>query len=446
MTGIESWVLGYLFNSLWQIPLLFAAAWLAARALRGLGAAAVHRVWVCAFVLQSILPACPAQPSRWLNEILTLIGYTQPNHVGDVAVTFGAGTGTAAIHLPFQLPLVLTSVYALVLLYFVARLIWRFQITQAIRQQTQLLILKGEAASYWQHCRIAFSLDDAQIATSRGISSPMTMGVRKRLILLPEDMAESLPDEDLRAVIAHESAHVRRRDFAWNLLYELISLPADYHPVLWLTRSRLVESREMVCDEMAAEAVAGRDRYVRSLLRLASIVVHRTPTVAPHAIGIFDANTFERRIMKLTADRKELRGTRRAVTLAACFVCGLGTCVSAMALHTGVNFSATDKGAAQDQKKRTTVTAEQMAGHVRNKVTPVYPVEAKEAKIQGEVVLHAVINKEGSVENLQVLSGPKELTASAIDAVHQWTYEPYLLNGNPVEVETTIHVNYSLTK
>ena len=61
-------------------------------------------------------------------------------------------------------------------------------------------------------------------------------------------------------------------------------------------------------------------------------------------------------------------------------------------------------------------------------------------------MLNAVIGKDGSVEKLIVVSGPKELQESSLDAVRQWTYKPYLVNGDPVEVKTTINVIYTLTK
>ncbi len=85
-----------------------------------------------------------------------------------------------------------------------------------------------------------------------------------------------------------------------------------------------------------------------------------------------------------------------------------------------------------------------MAGNILTKVTPVYPQAAKDAKIQGAVVLDAVIGKDGLIKSLKLVSGPEELTHSAWNAVSQWTYKPYLLNGEPTEVETTITVNYSL--
>jgi TonB family protein len=85
-----------------------------------------------------------------------------------------------------------------------------------------------------------------------------------------------------------------------------------------------------------------------------------------------------------------------------------------------------------------------MAGQVLTRVNPVYPVEAKEAGVSGSVVLSAVIGKDGVVEHLEVVAGPEPLRASALDAVRQWTYKPFLLNGQPTEVETTVTVNYSL--
>ncbi|HEY1657933.1 MAG TPA: energy transducer TonB [Candidatus Sulfotelmatobacter sp.] len=83
-------------------------------------------------------------------------------------------------------------------------------------------------------------------------------------------------------------------------------------------------------------------------------------------------------------------------------------------------------------------------GNLIRKVQPIYPALARSARIQGVVLLQAMISKEGTIENLRVLSGHPMLTAAAIDAVRQWRYRPYVLNGAPVEVETQITVNFSL--
>jgi protein TonB len=83
-------------------------------------------------------------------------------------------------------------------------------------------------------------------------------------------------------------------------------------------------------------------------------------------------------------------------------------------------------------------------GLLIKKVTPVYPVEARYARIQGTVIMQAEINKTGDVMDIEALDGPLELVVSAVNAVRQWKYRPYLLLGEPVTVQTQIQVNYQL--
>jgi len=86
-----------------------------------------------------------------------------------------------------------------------------------------------------------------------------------------------------------------------------------------------------------------------------------------------------------------------------------------------------------------------MEGNLIRRVQPAYPPLARSARIQGQVVLAAVISKEGMIENLRVLEGHPMLVRAALDAVSQWSYRPYVLNNEPVEVETRITVNFSLS-
>ncbi len=93
---------------------------------------------------------------------------------------------------------------------------------------------------------------------------------------------------------------------------------------------------------------------------------------------------------------------------------------------------------------RVRVSSGVFAGLLIRKTTPVYPPLARQARIQGVVVLQAQISKEGNIENLQLVSGHPMLAPAAIEAVKQWKYKPYLLNGEPVEVETQVQVNFTL--
>src|SRR5947209_15653639 len=84
-------------------------------------------------------------------------------------------------------------------------------------------------------------------------------------------------------------------------------------------------------------------------------------------------------------------------------------------------------------------------GLLIKKVQPSYPPLARQARIQGTVTLQAEISKDGTIENLRLMSGHPMLAPAAIEAVKQWRYKPYLLNGEPVAVETTVMVNFTLS-
>jgi protein TonB len=96
------------------------------------------------------------------------------------------------------------------------------------------------------------------------------------------------------------------------------------------------------------------------------------------------------------------------------------------------------------QPQRVRVSQGVTAGLLVRQVKPTYPPLARTARIQGKVVLQAEISKDGNIQNLRVLSGHPMLIQSALEAVKQWKYRPYFLNGEPVEVDTTIEVNFSL--
>jgi len=101
-----------------------------------------------------------------------------------------------------------------------------------------------------------------------------------------------------------------------------------------------------------------------------------------------------------------------------------------------------DEKSATPQRVRVSQGVSQ--GLLIHKVQPIYPPLARQARVQGTVVLQALIGTDGTIENLHVVSGHPMLTDAALQAVKQWQYKTYYLNGNPVEVETTINVNFTL--
>jgi len=444
MSSFTSPLVAYVVNSLWQVPLILIAAWLAARVLRRVGPAAEHQVWVTALLLEGVVPALSLLPWEQLQMAWPWHGYAATAD-GNVAVVMGVGTAFAALRLPPAIAAVLVTMYLAVTGYCVSRFVWHGVRLSVLTRSADPLVPNSDAAVAWERWRDRSERSQVVLASSARIFAPVTLGIFAKHVLLPAGLVGSLRRGELDTAIAHEMAHIRRNDFAKNLFYEIVSLTVNYHPAVWLTRQRMTETREMICDEMAA-GNAGSHAYAESLLRLATLLLQGKPVRVPHAIGIFDSNTLERRLMKLTETKKAIGPARRVILACACIVLGLATAGSALALRIGVDQKDSEDNAKLSKIVPSSVPPETMQKSLISKVSPVYPPEAKKARIQGKVVLDAVVGKTGHVENLKVVSGPNELQTSAMDAVRQWVYKPFLLNGNPIEVRTTISVIYTLKK
>jgi protein TonB len=119
-----------------------------------------------------------------------------------------------------------------------------------------------------------------------------------------------------------------------------------------------------------------------------------------------------------------------------------------LCLGTSLRASQQERPSAEQQPPlptRVRVSQAVMAAFLIKKVPPEYPEEAHKKRIQGTVVLHGVISNEGDVAEVAVVSGDPMFTQAAIDAVKQWKYKPYRLNGRPVEVETQFQLNFVLS-
>jgi TonB family protein len=440
---LKTWAISYLLNSLWQLPVIFAAAWLAARLARPTGPRTEHRIWVAALFAEILLPAFQFD----LADIGSLVRQTVAllsSHTGGTAgqtrvIVTPTRILESGLHIPSAAFVAIAIAYLGSLLFFVARLARALRKTHHLQTCAHSLSPSDELRLKLDRSSRHFHLSAIRLATSDHLSSPVTFGIRQHILLLPIDFLLKVHGTDLDAVLAHECAHMSRRDYAKNILYELLALPIAWHPILWITQARLAETREIVCDELAADTLQGREHYAHALLRLAALISSEAPTPTFHAIGIFDANIFERRIMHLAHKPTQLKSAQRFAIIAATSILALATGISALALHTAV----VPEGQTENPKF---VQVKPDSMKVVYKVQPEYPQEAKEAKIQGSVIIGAVISKEGIAEKLKVVSGPKELQRSAIDAVSHWKWEPYLLNGEPIEVETSVTVLYSLGK
>jgi TonB family protein len=451
--SLEPWVLAYLLNSLWQIPLVFCAALAAARIARPAGPRTEHRIWVGALIFETVLPACHFHLNQLWQQAWSLVLWFRAGSSanGETRVILGGSSpvGIPVSWLPPSLLAVIAAAYVCALLYFAGRLAWGVWTTESMRRNAVPLHLPEDAARKFNRFErlIGINGSTAHIASSSAISGPATVGIRRPTMLIPPGFLDHLSAEEVDAVFAHEIAHMRRGDFAKNLFFGILSLPAAYHPLLALSWRRLAESREMICDTIAADAIGGRESYARSLLRLASLLSDRPAPRVLHAIGIFDANIFERRVMNLTRKSLHIKGARRFAIIAACALLACATCASALALRMEVNEPKPQNPAPNPKSVNVKPNLLQPV----TKVQPVFPAEEKEKakaskkKIDGSVILAVTISREGTVQDIHVTKSlGVNFDQSALDAVRQWVYKPYLLNGEPIEVKTSVTITYTL--
>jgi beta-lactamase regulating signal transducer with metallopeptidase domain len=153
--------------------------------------------------------------------------------------------------------------------------------------------------------RIIEGKHQVALLESAAIDDPITLGVFHPAIFLPSKVLPDLGEDELSAVLAHEYGHIRRRDFLVHVVCELISLPVAWHPGIRYLMSKISQTRELACDDYAAVRLGKRRLYARTLLRLASLCLH-TPRADAVALGIFDGENLEARIMMLTEKRRSL--------------------------------------------------------------------------------------------------------------------------------------------
>ncbi len=597
-------VFNYFANSLWQVPLLALCCGCGLRLLRA-SAGVRYVVWMATLLL------CVGVPLRGARtDVAAAVEVS-----ADDEVVAGALLHTLPRpSLPFYEVRIeprtrdlLAGFYLLLTGIFLLRLLRSHgRLRRLVRASTPYVLSSAERE------KMAGLGGNASLRVLHAPhATPMVAGILQPVILLPAELLAG-PPEPLRAVLAHELAHLHRRDPAVNLMLRLIALPVAYHPATAMVHRQIQHARELLCDAVAASALPSPAAYAHVLLSLAQRLIHPGSDPTSSSAGLFQrtSNLLEERMMHLIAPPAPLRTASRLLRLSAGMAVFSAAAATVSFVHltplvlaaehpaqavaatqtpaaaatiaptpqTLTKPAATNKSALtkteqndlkqasadlanaaaelqdlrlqQDLKAANTaeikqridelraqldspefrqqiaqaaaegvraseetaalrkqmdamrrqlnspefhrqiqaatdaelkagamtppdisqlvaearqqalvthttampsaqgsgtprVSARVMAGLVVSKVAPVYPPDAKATRIAGSVVLHAIIGQDGTVSALEVVSGPQELRASALEAVRQWVYKPYLLNGQPTAVETTVTVTYS---
>lgn len=290
----------FFVNSFWQVAAVGAAGWAASRLLKCFGPRLRHLLWVTTLglavivpvlpLLRSVLASRPFLPTAQSHSVASSVFDQQP--VGNNLVLPPASIRTFFV------------LFLVALAWSTVRFAWSLRSTITLRREAYPVSFGIETEQLWTRCKNAFSVKEVQVLCSESINGPVTIGFARPTLLVSGEFVEKCESHDLLAALAHECAHIKRRDFQKNLLYEVGSLAVAYHPVIWFVKSQIARTREMICDDMVTEKVMERHSYAESLLRLARMIAFLAPALTSNAIGIFDGDILEERIMTMKRDNE----------------------------------------------------------------------------------------------------------------------------------------------
>ena len=366
---------------------VLSAAWVATALLRRSTADLRHRIWLAALMAMALLliPIAPPQTMRIAID------------------TNAAGVGTAA-----------ASARSMPLL----QMIWAVV--------TALLLIRWGAGIFRLHRITRKSGLHSGLRVSESIQTPMTWGAIRPVIVLPA-YVEDWPAEQRDVVIRHERAHIERRDWLWQAFAQAMTAVFWFHPLVWLAAAKLRLEAEHAADDATLTGGVTAPDYADRLMAVArqlsgrsqeaGVAMVRKPVLTSRIAAILDAGR-ARTVAGV--------GARIGVVFfAAALLVPLSAFQNRTVYHVGEDGVTSPK--------------------VTSKVEPAYTPEAKEAKIQGGVVITAVINAEGRPEEITVTKSlDPGLDANAALAVAQWIFAPGTKDGRPVDVGVTIEINFKL--
>jgi beta-lactamase regulating signal transducer with metallopeptidase domain len=341
---MEQALIEYAINALWQVPLLAGSAWLLMRIVRP-APVTQHHGWLAVLGLAMLLPLHGMSRGGATRHTGTVIEATRdealvptaqsslppaPGQRFAFASLFSARTGS--------LRLTTGTVHWLLRLYVATIVIGLFRITRAwfaartLVQNSQEICLTDRDRTVLDDYSRRLGIKPPQLHESGEVSSPMVVGGRAPVLLLPEGFAQHTENE-IRAALCHELAHIQRRDYLANAVCQVAALPLVWHPVVGWIQQRIHMTREMVCDAMAAQEMKSHLGYAKCLLALAhSMLGGRDMAAQPQFLGLFGNHALEERVMRLMdTTTMSLRAKTARVVSGAAMI--LATGVIAMAFH-----------------------------------------------------------------------------------------------------------------
>jgi beta-lactamase regulating signal transducer with metallopeptidase domain len=347
-------LISYVVNAVWQVAILAAAAWLLSRLAKPAGPELQHKIWVATLILATLAPATPVIQSYFAHVSTRAVGSPPPALAMRPSSRPVAPAGADIILPPAALYLI-SGLYITALLFCLLRLCRMLRRTVVLVRNAGTVSTEPDCAELWRKSKERLSVPAAALLQSPNVAGPVTAGFRRPVLLLPATFLQNHSQTEFLAAIAHECAHIQRDDFRKNVLYEAVGLFTVFHPLTWFIKSQIAQTREMICDRMAAEQLPDRRAYAHSLLQLAGKMHASTPAVS-HAMGMFDAGILETRIVALISSMPRVSRVQRylwsvtAILLLSICAGGIGLMARTVAAQTA---SPSAEGQSSTGKKQT---------------------------------------------------------------------------------------------
>ncbi len=271
----------------------------------------------------------------------------------------------------------------------------------------------------------------ADYRASAAVESPLVYGYRKPVVVLPAGFG-AMPRGQRIAILAHELTHVRRRDWLKLLFEEALRCATWFTPAIHVILRKMRVAREMATDEAALEATRDADSYLEALVEIARRPIQADALVAPLFL---EPRSLEQRVAALLEEHS-MSESRRILALAAVlFLLPVAGRWARDAFPAALR-------AAEGTVHR--VGGGVTAPRLLHKVEPEYTDEAREADLNGTVVLSIEVHPDGKAYNVQVERGlGAGLDEAAVQAIEQWEFEPGKKAGKPVTVAARVEVSFS---
>lgn len=402
----KSSLLTFLFNACWQVALIASFATLGSLLLRRTSVRYRHWLWMSALVLALFVPLLTSSQvliERLLTKDVAVQTFQPGPFIEAPALSALTQTSDSWLSLDSRLALAVIIAYSAFVLFRLARLVQAWLVTRRLRASAFPVELSPLVTEVILRCRSVLNVRRAvEILSSTQVHVPVTIGLRRPVIILPEELLAEENVELLTSAIGHELVHVERRDYLLNLLCELLFVPVSFNPFAALLRRRIKQTRELSCDELVAERILNAEVYARSLVRLVSSVPALRQLPVTTTVGIADADILEARIMSLL-NRPKVQTRWKTVLLVGVSLLLLVPCAVAASFGGRYEVSTRDEVVQQDPKEQEVKEVEKMK-EAGVKVREMSPVVREEVARKRRFEMEMVTVKQAALFSLARLS------------------------------------------